>query len=342
MTAAAARAVREDDGSLGVGWGTILVFWVLLLGFTVARGAVWMAVGVSDTSPTAWQVARLSGVNLLLWLAATPLLLWLVRRFPFAPGRRLAAAAAHLAALVAVSGAMAGVRWLEVFYGIGTYIDPVRFLASNFDREAFVFTVAVAAGHAARSMRELRLREVREAGLERALAEARVEGMRRRVDPAFVFAVLADARAMVRRDPDGADELISTLGDFLRAKALGGASPRVSLDEELTLARAYLEVQAARAGRPLALTLRVSEDARIVPVAPFSTQPLFERALAAPGADPSHLVFSAMSDGGALRLEARAGEAAEPARLTVPLSAGFASAGADASSRLALASSPGR
>ena len=79
-----------------------------------------------------------------------------------------------------------------------------------------VFLVMVALLHAAHYYRAERAREVREAGLARGLAEARLAALRTQLQPHFVFNVLNAVTALLHADPMAADRMLTRFAALLR------------------------------------------------------------------------------------------------------------------------------
>jgi len=124
-----------------------------------------------------------------------------------------------------------------------------------------------------RTLQEQRLDNER---AERAAAEARLASLASRVRPHFLFNTLNVIAALIREDPEGAEQTVERLGRLLRASLDQGDT--IPLANELDLARAYLEVQHTRMGDRL--RFRITSDAGLdVVVLPFSIQTLVENAV---------------------------------------------------------------
>lgn len=136
-------------------------------------------------------------------------------------------------------------------------------------------TWALQAGERTRQ-REARLR-VAEA--ERARAELAV--LRAQVDPHFLYNALHTAIALVRRNPDAAEQALEQLATMLRyvLDPARGARETVPLDEELRFVDLYLSIERARLGDRLQVSMEIDDDARDVMVPSLSLQPLVENAI---------------------------------------------------------------
>lgn len=107
--------------------------------------------------------------------------------------------------------------------------------------------------------------------------EAELEALQARIRPHFLFNTLNTGASLVHQHPEQAERLLLDLADLFRA-ALAG--PReVQLDEELTLTRRYLEIEALRFGERLRVEWQLPAEIPAIPVPALSIQPLVENAI---------------------------------------------------------------
>src|SRR5690606_9580864 len=76
--------------------------------------------------------------------------------------------------------------------------------------------------------------------------QAQLEALQARIRPHFLFNTLNTGVALVRERPGEAERLLLDLSDLFRA-ALAGP-PTIPLEDELALARRYLEIEQLRFG----------------------------------------------------------------------------------------------
>ncbi|HJV25670.1 MAG TPA: histidine kinase [Aromatoleum sp.] len=114
--------------------------------------------------------------------------------------------------------------------------------------------------------------------LSPALAEARLLALQARIRPHFLFNSINTAASLIREDPRLAERVLLDLCDLFRA-ALSERRLLVPFRDEISLARAYIEVEQLRLGERLQVRWDcedVSEDAFV----PFLLlQPLLENAI---------------------------------------------------------------
>ncbi|MBW3550194.1 MAG: histidine kinase [Proteobacteria bacterium] len=107
--------------------------------------------------------------------------------------------------------------------------------------------------------------------------QAELEALQARIRPHFLFNTLNTGAALVHQRPGEAERLLLDLADLFRA-ALAGPH-QVSLEDELALARRYLEIEALRFGERLQVRWELPRDLPPVTVPALSIQPLVENAI---------------------------------------------------------------
>jgi LytS/YehU family sensor histidine kinase len=137
------------------------------------------------------------------------------------------------------------------------------------------------------------------------LAGATTAALQAQMEPHFVFNALNTIASLVRTDPDRARSLVLAFADYVRSK-LARPAEFVTLDEELRHVQSYLDLEQARFGDQLVVTIDVSPDARAVRMPPFLVQPLVENAVKhGKAARPLRLTVRARVRRGRLRLTVR-------------------------------------
>jgi signal transduction histidine kinase len=119
----------------------------------------------------------------------------------------------------------------------------------------------------------------REARLEAQLAEARLDALRRQLDPHFLFNTLNAVSALVERDPRGVRRMIMRLSELLRHSFEGARDAEVPLRAELALLKRYVEIMQVRFQGRLTVETRVDDRALDALVPSMILQPLVENAI---------------------------------------------------------------
>jgi LytS/YehU family sensor histidine kinase len=131
---------------------------------------------------------------------------------------------------------------------------------------------------------------------QRLAAEAELDALRAQINPHFLFNALNALYGVIPRSAGEARKTLVSLSEVFRY-ALQSKRQFVSLDEELRIVEAYLQIEHLRLGRRLRTEIHVSTEARSVQVPVLSIQPLVENAV-------KHGV-SAKAEGGLVRIDAR-------------------------------------
>jgi two-component sensor histidine kinase len=142
------------------------------------------------------------------------------------------------------------------------------------------------------------------AQLEAQLAEARLDALRRQLDPHFLFNTLNAVSALVERDPRGVRRMIGQLSDLLRHSMDGASVPEVPLRAELDLLERYVDIMRVRFEN-LAIETRADPRTLDALVPNLILQPLVENAIRhgiEPRAEGGRVVVETLLDGDTLVL----------------------------------------
>jgi signal transduction histidine kinase len=288
------------------GWLAGAAAWTVLALLSVTQGVLRLA---SRGEPAAW--GRELAFGLLDWYSCAlflPPLWWLVRRAPLERGawaRRLPAyAAATLAAAVAKYALL--VPLVRVLFGEAGSLGAV--LAGSVLTEVMILAAAVGVMHAVAFARRARDREALALRLRAQLGEAQLGALRAQLHPHFLFNTLNAAVALVHRDPDAADLMLTRLAELLRLTLRADAGHETTLGEELAVLDRYVAIMRARFGDRLDVRVHVAPALAGAPVPAFVLQPLVENALEHGVArldGPGRVEVAARRDGAALVLTVR-------------------------------------
>jgi two-component system, LytTR family, sensor kinase len=108
--------------------------------------------------------------------------------------------------------------------------------------------------------------------------QAELNFLRAQISPHFVYNALTAIESYVRSDPERARELLVGFADFIRY-TFRAHGPYATLAEELRLVETYLELERARFGDRLEVTLRVAPEVLSVALPCLTLQPLVENAV---------------------------------------------------------------
>ena len=142
-----------------------------------------------------------------------------------------------------------------------------------------IYLGVIAAGIARAYSVRYRARREQTNRLERQLAEARLDALRRQLDPHFLFNTLNVISSLVERDPRGVRRMIARLGGLLRFSIEGAEAPEITLRQELTLLEQYLDIMQVRFQGRLEAIVQADPQTLDALVPTLILQPLVENAI---------------------------------------------------------------
>lgn len=142
-----------------------------------------------------------------------------------------------------------------------------------------IYWAIVSVTHAVAFHRRSVERERRTRELEASLVRARLETLRTRLQPHFLFNTLHAISALVHKDPAAADEMIGNLSELLRSALASANASTVPLWQEIDFLDRYLAIQQMRLGDRLRVERDVDPAALGFPVPSMILQPLVENAV---------------------------------------------------------------
>lgn len=123
------------------------------------------------------------------------------------------------------------------------------------------------------------LHEMNKARLAQANTQAQLASLENRVQPHFLFNTLNSIAALTHDDPGRAEKMTTQLAALLRSSLDGQNTPLVSLGDELTLVRNYLDIERVRFGDRLRYSIDSDTAAADVRVPRMSIQTLVENSV---------------------------------------------------------------
>lgn len=244
-------------------WQPRTLIWVLLAGEAVAA-VLAVAPGTEGDRLTYFGVASLA----IQWISLTALcLLYLLRRY-LASLRPPVVAQIGLGALLLSTWLVAGLAWLTLreyallpqdgWTGFALRITAISLIMGLLGLAAFqaqwnAKQLAVSAEH------------------------AKLQALQARIQPHFLFNTLNTGISLLHARPDLAERLLLDLSDLFRAAL--SQRDTLRLEEDLSLAHRYLEIEQLRLGDRLRLRWEVPEALPPLSIPTLSVQPLAENAI---------------------------------------------------------------
>ena len=113
---------------------------------------------------------------------------------------------------------------------------------------------------------------------EQAELQARIESLRARIRPHFLFNTMNSIASLIGSRPDAAEQVVEDLSELFRA-SLVESQNLSSLADELHLCELYLRIEQLRLGERLQIRWDIDEVARRCLLPPLLLQPLVENAV---------------------------------------------------------------
>ncbi len=113
---------------------------------------------------------------------------------------------------------------------------------------------------------------------EKQLIKSEYSALKAQVNPHFLYNTLNVIKTTVRLNPEKAQKLIIDLGDFYR-RSLSERGDLIPFIEELKLIKSYMDLQTARFGDKIDVSLEVPEEAYSIAFPTFTIQPLIENSI---------------------------------------------------------------
>lgn len=244
-------------------WQPRTLIWVLLAGEAVAA-VLALAPGTEGDRLTYFGVASLA----VQWISLTALcLLYLLRR-QLSALRPPVVAQVGLGALLLSTWMVVGLAWLTLRDYALLPQDSWTGFALRVTAIALIMgLLGLAAFQAQWNAKQLAV----------SAEHAKLQALQARIQPHFLFNTLNTGISLLRAKPDLAEQLLLDLSDLFRA-ALSQRDSLV-LEEDLSLARRYLEIEQLRLGERLRLRWEVPDALPRLQVPTLSLQPLAENAV---------------------------------------------------------------
>ncbi len=260
-----------------------------------------------------WRALALQLASACAWIALTPLVLWLGRRFPLRRGSFLRNVPVHIVAgagVVLLQQSSDALTIPMLGYptdaATRTYGEMYReFLLLNFHVNFLIYWMVISIQSAIAFYRESRERELRAAHLETQLAQARLSVLKSQLHPHFLFNTLNTVAELIYENQKDAELMVANLSDLLRLALDKINVQEVSLRQELEFLGKYLEIEKVRFEERLQVKLEIAPDTLESVVPNMILQPLVENSIRhglAPLADGGWVEISSERRNGALCL----------------------------------------
>ena len=270
---------RRWRWSLYVGcWTSIGLFFI---GPIIAR-----SVGNQEEIP--WRTVVSTFLDWYLWGLLFPLIWWVSLRFPFERRRLASRIPIHLACGLIISliytilmliknSILMGLGSGNVSFGLLQGLPG--YLLGGFEFFLLPYFAIVAVIHVSSYYGKYRQQQLKATRLEAQLALAHLEVLKMQLQPHFLFNTLNAISALMHRDVDAADRMISLLSDLLRFSLEKDNRHQVSLQSELEFLNRYLAIEKIRFRDRLKVDEDVEAPCMVAQVPRLILQPLVENSI---------------------------------------------------------------
>ena len=264
-----------------------------------------------------WRAVVFQGAKWLALTALTPITYYMAKRYPIRRADWMRTVASHLVGVLALCIGWATMGLL-IEHGLFAAAHPSgtsfgseygHWLLSIAPSAVVMYFTMLACFQAFIYYAEARARESHAALLAEQLAEARLDALRGKLNPHFLFNSLNAITVLVRdKNTRAASRVLELLSDLLRQVLRPEQPNEVPLTQELEFVERYLAIEQVRFMDRLHVDFDIDSSTRNALVPTFLLQPLVENAIrhgVAGHEDAGRITVSARVDGSDLHLSVR-------------------------------------
>jgi two-component system LytT family sensor kinase len=279
---------------------------------------VWIAFALFGTSQ-AYRISLASGAvapdwieifgnelhSALLWAMFTPIVVAVGERLSFHAHKWRDTLLLMLGVPLLASGRLLfGAAVVALEDGQALELSTLtRTFAGRFHGHVFQMLAIIAVTRLVCAWNESRRREIHAAELTATLTRARIDELRRRLQPDFLMQSLQTIGRRIRAGDPSSEALIVGLSDFLRQVLLLARQNRTTLEEQLDLLDRYILFCELLSGRSIESRYEFDELLLGADVPLMIVQPLLHEAIDGAHAGPLRITLRGRLEGDVLKLE---------------------------------------
>jgi two-component system LytT family sensor kinase len=229
------------------------------------------------------RLAYYLATSAYIWGVLTPAVLWLGRRWPVDSRSWKSALPLHLFAALALTGlgvfVEASIGWLPHAGRWPFHLALRHYFTQHTQISLLTYWVLLGGAQVYRVYDRAHRRELHAAQLEVQLAEAQLTALRTQLQPHFLFNTLQAATILIYDDPQGAEEILLSLGELLRISLRALQQQEIPLSREIEFLDHYAAIQRRRFGDRLRFDFQIDRTLGECAVPSLVLQPLVENAI---------------------------------------------------------------
>ena len=141
---------------------------------------------------------------------------------------------------------------------------------------------------------------------EKEALEANLKLLQAQVEPHFLFNTLSNVLSLIDTDPTRGKSMLGDLIQYLRTSLSRTLPVTTTLDQEMNIIKAYLNIQKVRMGERLRFNIELPDALREHPLPPMLLQPLVENAVKhglEPAIEGGEITIKVMEEDEFIRIE---------------------------------------
>ena len=141
---------------------------------------------------------------------------------------------------------------------------------------------------------------------EKEVLEANLKLLQAQVEPHFLFNTLSNVLSLIDTDPAKGKSMLLDLIHYLRTSLSRTLPIATTLDQEMNIIKAYLNIQKVRMGERLRFSIELPDTLREHPFPPMLLQPLVENAVKhglEPAIEGGEITIKVVEENGLIRIE---------------------------------------
>lgn len=239
----------------------------------------------SSFTSVSWETFRNELIFFHLWLALTPLVLWLAHRFQIV-SKRLAyrllfhAAASLVITFFHIALYCAIIHFLGLSATPRTYFNRLQSQLKLFSHlDVICYWAVFGINYTIDYYRRYQEKDLRASQLEARFAQSQLQMLKMQLHPHFLFNTLNAVSVLMTKDVKAAKKMLVSLGDLLRISLEEVETNEVALAQELEFLERYLKIELIRFKDRLSVQTKVESQVLNARVPSLILQPLVENAV---------------------------------------------------------------